>query len=103
MSDIKTPPKKLVDLNPQWFEIHGRDTLLAGVIYDCPCQLDTCAWGGRVAISFSNPVRGEPANGPGERLWHRTGETFETLTLSPSVHQVGHWHGWIRNGVVESC
>jgi uncharacterized protein DUF6527 len=24
-------------------------------------------------------------------------------TLTPSVHHVGHWHGWLRAGVWESC
>jgi hypothetical protein len=34
-------------------------------------------------------------------LWQRTGETFETLTLTPSVDcsAWGHWHGFITNGV----
>ena len=29
----------------------------------------------------------------------------ETLTLSPSIHCVGccQWHGYLRNGVYESC
>jgi hypothetical protein len=33
-------------------------------------------------------------------LWRRAGETFETLTLSPSVDasRAGCWHGFIRNG-----
>ncbi len=35
-------------------------------------------------------------------LWQRTGETFETLTLSPSVDasRAGCWHGFITNGEV---
>ncbi len=36
--------------------------------------------------------------------WQRTGDTFETLTLTPSVdaasHGVGHWHGFITNGEI---
>ena len=33
-------------------------------------------------------------------LWKRTGENFETLTLTPSVDASaeGHWHGFITNG-----
>lgn len=103
MSEVRTPPKRLVDLNPTWFGIHGRDTEGAGVIFDCPCQSDSCAWGGKIAITFANPLRGEPAPGPDERMWQRTGDAFETLTLSPSINAVGHWHGWLRNGVLESC
>jgi hypothetical protein len=39
-------------------------------------------------------------------LWHRTGETFDTLTLAPSIHvrdgENGptHWHGHILAGEV---
>lgn len=34
-------------------------------------------------------------------LWKRTGETFETLTLEPSIMQPrGCWHGHIKNGEV---
>ena len=103
MADIKTPPTRLVDLNPTWFGIHGKDTEGAGVIFDCPCQSESCAWGGKLAISFRNPLRGKAYASAEEHLWQRTGETFETLTLSPSIHAVGHWHGWLRNGVLVSC
>lgn len=24
-------------------------------------------------------------------------------TLDPSINMVGHWHGWLRNGVWEVC
>lgn len=35
--------------------------------------------------------------------WHRSGDTFETLTLSPSVNceGFGHWHGNIAGGEVK--
>jgi hypothetical protein len=35
-------------------------------------------------------------------LWRREGDTFDTLTLSPSVDASpsGHWHGFVRNGEV---
>lgn len=103
MSEVKTAPTKLVDLNPSWFSIHGRDSEGAGVMFDCPCKSDSCVWGGRIAIAFSNPFRGEPSSAPGERHWQRTGDTFETLSLSPSINAVGHWHGFLRNGVLVSC
>lgn len=38
-------------------------------------------------------------NGNGS-LWKLTG-THEKPTLSPSLHWVGSWHGWLRNGVLE--
>lgn len=35
-------------------------------------------------------------------IWKRTGETFDTLTLTPSINAeaAGHWHGFITNGDV---
>jgi hypothetical protein len=38
------------------------------------------------------------------KMWHRTGgETFETLTLLPSVNVefYGHWHGVIESGEIK--
>jgi hypothetical protein len=36
--------------------------------------------------------------------WKRSGEAFETLSLSPSIDasNAGHWHGFIKNGEVTS-
>ncbi len=67
-------------------------------------------------IAFANPIDGGP---PEEgfvgldgqmrhkHLWQRTGDTLETLTLSPSINAEGDkhdhgpgWHGWIQNGHV---
>lgn len=97
MADIKTEPKRLIDLNPQWI-----DTSIArGVMisYDCPCG-EACGFT-RVVLALKNPLEGEPLKN--RKLWTRSGEDFATLTLSPSVHAVGHWHGWVRNGMVTSC
>jgi len=102
VSEVRTPPKRLVDLNPTWFGIHGQESEGAGIIFDCPCQSESCAWGGKIAVSFSNPIKG-PASTVDRCLWTRSGEDFATLTLSPSIHAVGHWHGWLKNGVLESC
>ena len=40
-------------------------------------------------------------NGCGAR-WSLSG-TREKPTLSPSLHWVGVWHGWLRCGMLESC
>jgi hypothetical protein len=74
-----------------------------GISFNCPCGCDS-----RCAIPFSNPIDGGPSTtthaGGG---WQRTGETFDDLTLEPSIHRVGgcpkSWHGWIRNGEVITC
>ena len=104
MSEIKTPPRRLVDLNPEWMTKDGVG--IYGIRFDCPCGAPKRdapgshfhGWpvcdGGRVGVHFSH------AEG---NCWQRTGEDFETLTLSPSLHLEGHWHGWLQNGVLTSC
>jgi hypothetical protein len=37
---------------------------------------------------------------PGKPLWERTGETLETISLTPSVAMIGHFHSWVKNGVL---
>jgi hypothetical protein len=55
----------------------------------------------RCYIPFSNPIGCDH-----ERAgWHREGETFETLTLTPSIFRNPArggcgWHGWITRGAV---
>lgn len=60
----------------------------AGIIYICPCG---CGATGALAI--------RPAPSPS---WEWDGQ-IETITLSPSVHHVGHWHGFLKNGLWVSC
>lgn len=97
---------KLTELNPRWLghggpcirdaqgnpvpERHG-----VGISFDCPCR-GACS---RIGIEFENPLDGGPA--PGTHTWRRDGDTFETLTLSPSIQRTEGcgWHGWVRNGV----
>lgn len=75
-----------------------------GLTLRCPCKPD-CQQ--RLAIWFANPVDGGSAaplnpDGVGNYRWQRVGDTFETLSLHPSVDfsKVGHWHGHISNGNV---
>lgn len=103
MSEVRTPPRKLVDLNPTFWRYHGIDREGMGVIFDCPCGSESCEWGGKISVPFANPLDGGQPQNTEKCHWQRTGDTFETMTLSPSIHCVGHWHGWLRNGVLESC
>jgi hypothetical protein len=114
---------RLVDLNPHWIsEWTPPDGALTrhgqGVMFDCP----HCVRAGikssesrmvRIPVGFKNPIDGGPpfkdeikADGQarGRPLWDRTGDTFETLTLSPSIdasktHE-GGWHGFVQNGAI---
>jgi hypothetical protein len=68
-------------------EFEGRRV---GLLVACPnCGAKGGAW-------FTNPIEGGPPYG--RVCWDRTGETLETLTLTPSFRAVGHYHSWIRNG-----
>ena len=61
-----------------------------------------------LGVWFANPIDGGPPAPPDimpKPRWQRTGDTFETISLSPSIDASsadcgGHWHGWITNGEV---
>jgi hypothetical protein len=99
---------KLVDLNPQFVSTGGPGitrsdtgepvpkTEAVGITFDCPCgNRDEDH---RCYVPFSVPI------GPGphldERGWERVGDTFETLSLAPSIQRHGdcNWHGFITKG-----
>ncbi len=84
---------RLSDLNPSFYDAHdGRKGI--GILCDCPCgSCDSL-----LAIPFDRPLDGEPPLD--STTWKRTGDTFETLTLAPSVHRLSgcKWHGFIRDG-----
>lgn len=96
---------KLTELNPRWT---GTGTIITGVTFDCPhCQVQ------RLGVLFKNAIdpgkwldRGVTRH-HAEQEWDRDGETFDSLTLRPSIdaskNEVifdGHWHGFITNGEV---
>lgn len=106
---------KLVAFNPRWIVgAHWQDgeTLVfnqdnfwnrygMGISFDCPhCYVQ------RLGVYFSNPIDGKPPES-GVPLWKREGETFDTITLSPSIDTTqtkidfqSHWHGHILNGEI---
>lgn len=103
---------RLTDLHPQFFGAGGPGISHAdgspvplregvGLLFDCPCG---CAM--PCAVMFTNPLDGGPALTEDERhFWSRTGDTFETLTLTPSILRSPDkggcgWHGYITDGVI---
>ncbi len=83
---------KLIELEPSW---HNEGT---HVVFNCPkCKAH------RIYISLKD----------GAYVWQKTGETFEDLTLSPSIahenhrtlddggHEVCKSHFFIKNGEIE--
>lgn len=100
---------RLVDLDPHWVgaggegifdkdanPVPGRHGI--GVSFDCPCG---CTY--RCFIPFANPLDGGPPYL--SVTWHREGDTFETLTLTPSILRSREkggcgWHGFVTAGEI---
>ena len=108
---------RLTDLEPRWFDVPGIGTDKDGVTFLCPhCRAV------RLGVQFANPIGAEtkPLMTDDEKwhhvhdlgtfevppgfLWKRQGETFEDLTLHPSVDASasGHWHGCVTKGEVST-
>lgn len=104
--------QKLTELNPRWVGAGGEGITDKhdkpvparhgiGISFDCPCGCDV-----RCYVSFFNPLDGGPPRiNKDEPTWDRTGDTFETLTLRPSILRSEEkggcgWHGYITNGLV---
>ena len=98
---------RLTELAPRW--AMDADIVIGGVhrhyadrhgmalTFECPhCR--TC----RLGVWFANPIDGLPPTDDAKTLWQRTGESFDVLTLTPSIDASnhGHWHGTIFNGEV---
>jgi len=106
---------RLVDLHPTWVGAGGEGVTgsdgkpvprreAVGISFDC-----LCGCGGAIFVQFQNPLDGGPPHDLRPSiLWQRTGDTFETLTLRPSIlfHPSGScrgWHGFITDGNVLTC
>lgn len=101
---------KLTDLNPRFLGAGGEhitdkegktvpERTGVGLKFNCPCGVGSCY------LAFSNPFDGGPPYvNPNQPTWQRTGDTFETLTLTPSIQRADpggcRWHGFITNGEI---
>lgn len=125
MSERRT---RLVDCNPRW--VSGRYTghdadYTNGVHFDCPEGHEGCSH----AIPFTPALDSSPSSSwqTNGAQWQRVGDTFETLTLSPSIRReptyasieaavaaggiaehvtpsmLCAFHGFIRGGTIEFC
>ena len=105
--------RRLVDLNPWWVGNGGKGVTDAegqpvphrpaiGLGFDCPCGC-----GAGIFVAFRNPPDGGPQLRGAGPAWTRTGDSFETMTLEPSILVTTPggcgWHGWVRNGEVLTC
>jgi len=110
---------KLTDLNPRFLNSGGpgithknaageweEPPLVrgVGVVLDCPCG--KC--GDELYVPFSVALDGTARPDGTHPGWEREGDTFEILTLKPSVLRIQSrggcgWHGFISNGEVTTC
>lgn len=72
-----------------------------GVLCNCPCGNDD--ENHKLYVPFLNPLDGGPALSP--HGWTRTGNSFDNLTLTPSILRSKArggcgWHGFITDGTV---
>jgi hypothetical protein len=113
---------RLSELNPRWVaEMNAPDDAKQGVSFNCPhCVQIQRPLPVRCAIFFDVPICGRPPvdlnsvhrsqadpghladHHIGAVLWHREGDTFENLTLTPSIDMSkwGCWHGFLTNGEI---
>jgi hypothetical protein len=104
---------KLTDLAPSFVGSGGEGVTAAqgnpvprregiGISFDCPCG--SCGF--PLFVAFANPLDGGTPFHE-KPVWQRTGDTFETLTLTPSILRSKEkggcgWHGYITNGEARS-
>lgn len=103
---------KLTDLNPRWLTMSqytlpggtlcfprwsGEKRVGCGVTFDDPTNPQQ-----RLGVFFENPIDGLPP-ADGQKLWHREGDSFDNLTLTPSIDASasGGWHGFITKGNIQ--
>lgn len=107
---------KLTELEPRWATSMGSSAILDGITFLCPHCVAQNVKTQRLGVTFTPPI--DPENWwprvlqptyAGVNVWKReSGETFETLTLAPSldfsgparIDFEGHWHGYIKNGEI---
>lgn len=97
---------RLTDLNPEFVDggvgSPGRTGVM--LMFDCPkCGADGVRHGG-VGCYLDPPMDGgAPVS---DHSWKRSGDSFENLTLTPSILVVATngigcgWHGYITNGEI---
>lgn len=113
---------RLVDCNPHFVE--SSSGKLCAVYFECPEGHDGC----KHVIPFTPALDGTACDwASGGAIWQRTGDTFENLTLSPSIRRIQRYpdkaaalaagcleeyltdslfcalHIFIRNGQIEFC
>lgn len=98
---------RLTDLRPAWTDRPHDNRAGLAVVLDCPgpcCQGKPEAERHRIQVPFRNPVDGgKPMGDASTNCWLRIGDTFETLSLKPSVDARGilHAHFNLTDGAID--
>ena len=97
----------LADLDARWVGLHGWSS---DSIYHIGVSFNSPKTGKRLAVLFSPAIDpdglaakyGWPEPFPQEKKWTRVGDSFGTLSLSPSIDfsADGEWHGFIQEGKI---
>jgi hypothetical protein len=105
MAEVKTPPRQARAFSDR--EEFARQkvpgSIYVGSVYEgkdwehlwytCPCGC-----GAQAPIRVGNGFK--PVTDTASWNWNGS---LDRPTLVPSVHHVGHWHGWLTDGVWRSC
>lgn len=71
-------------------------------MFDCPSGC-----GEFICVNVEPAMDGGPRydGTPNAKYWQRRGDTFENLTLTPSILRMGGcgWHGFVTNGEIRTC
>jgi hypothetical protein len=105
---------RLADFAPHWIQpaqwSDQASPFYIGVSFLCPhCEHTKCPTcgtqrGKRIAFSFWPPIDPDGLLGRITEMLHAgfhhrvSGDTFDTLTIAPSIGFDPHWHGHITNG-----
>lgn len=91
---------KLIELDPKWGTENGERFTL---IFECPIAGCPSRY---IAVPFKTFIGYDPEK---HHIWTKTGDTFENISLSPSVDATKNkkgeptgclFHGFITNGEV---
>jgi len=89
---------KLIELNPRWY-VSRTGGPRVGFTFECPhCRQVRLG----VAIHQDGRIDVDHADIQAGYVWKMKGDSFENLSLTPSVDasKYGHWHGFITDGEI---
>ena len=92
---------KLIELDPRWYALENNGPIV-GLSFVCPhCMKE------RLAVAFHEAGKELiedtyiKAHAPNTKhIWLKSNDTFDSLSLWPSVDAsaTGHWHGFVTEG-----